>query len=113
MIHASIPETEPHGRDQHEPGAKMDAGKNRPGLMVQDFSRALIAVAEVCTDGAKKYSDSGWLEVTGAPSRYYDALFRHLLAEATGSEVDPKTGSLHAAHAAWNALALLELKLRG
>lgn len=104
---------DPDGRDQHEPGAKMDAGKYRPGLMVQDFPRALAAVAEVCTYGAQKYSDSGWLKVPNAPARYRDALFRHLLAEATGPDEDPESGSLHAAHAAWNALALLELKLRG
>ena len=44
-----------------------------------------------------------------AKLEYTDALYRHLLAE---SPDDPDTGLLHAAHAAWNALARLELLLK-
>ena len=39
-------------------------------------------------------------------------MLRHILAEASGDEIDPDFGLLHAAHTAWNALARLELKLR-
>lgn len=109
MIQAHIPEAV----DPHEPGAKLDFGKVRVGLMVQDFPRALVAVSEVCTYGANKYSDSGWLHVRLGHSRYNDALFRHLLSAAAGEENDQESGMAHLAHAAWNALALLELKLRG
>ena len=37
---------------------------------------------------------------------------RHLLAEATGEARDQDTDILHAAHAAWNALARLDLMIR-
>jgi len=82
------------------------------GLMMKDFSRALTAVAEVSTYGCLKYGcPSGWENVKDAPVRYEDALGRHQLAKAV-SEVDEESGLLHAAHLAWNALCVLELKLR-
>jgi hypothetical protein len=37
-------------------------------------------------------------------------MVRHLLAEAE-TDIDPESGLLHAAHAAWSALARLELML--
>lgn len=39
-------------------------------------------------------------------------MYRHLLAEAQGEAMDSDTGLRHAAHAAWNALARLDLMLR-
>lgn len=103
---------DPNGKDPHEPGAKLDAGKPRVGLMVRDFARALRSVAEVTTYGAGKYSDSGWVHVPDARPRYHDALMRHLLADASGEVLDPESGLMHLTHAAWNILALLELKFR-
>ena len=93
-------------------GAKYDAGKPRPGLMLVDFAMAIEAVAEVTTFGAKKYSPHSWMTVPDARDRYHDAFLRHILKDAKGEKVDPESGLLHAAHVAWNALALLELKLR-
>lgn len=104
---------DPNGIDQHAPGAKLDAGKMRASLVLGAFPRALQKVSEVGTYGANKYSDNGWLEVPGALERYDDAMLRHWLAAKTGEDVDPETGIEHAAHQAWNALAVLELKLRG
>lgn len=104
-------ESDPHGIEQHTPGAKLDAGKNRVWLMLSGFSRALSAVSEVMTYGAKKYTDNGWKKVPNGFARYSDALGRHLLAEARGEARDKDTQILHAAHAAWNALARLELLL--
>ena len=106
------PESDPLGKDQHTPGAKLDADKNRLGLVLGDFSRALEAVGWVGTFGAKKYSARGWLEVPSADMRYRDALMRHLFADFRGEEIDPQTNLDHFAHLAWNALAILELKLR-
>lgn len=103
-------EHDPHGKSPHEPGAKLDAGKNRLGLILGGFSLALLEVGKVGTYGAQKYSDNGWMSVPSGQERYTDALFRHLLAQ---EECDPDTGLLHAAHAAWNSLAVLELMLRG
>lgn len=93
-------------------GAKHDAGKPRAGLMVEDFARALEAVAEVTTFGAKKYAPHSWTTVTDARDRYYDAFLRHILKDAKGEKVDAESGLPHLAHIAWNALALLELECR-
>lgn len=105
-------ETDPNGKTPNEPGAKLDAGKNRIGLVLFGFARALQEVGKVGTYGANKYTDNGWTEVPDGERRYTDALLRHLLSEAAGEEHDPDTGLRHAAHAAWNALARLDLALR-
>ena len=105
-------EADPTGRRPHEPGAKLDAGK-APVVRgaLHYFPRALAAVAEVSAYGARKYTWRGWETVPDGVARYSDALGRHLLAEGY-EERDGDTGLLHAAHAAWNALARLELMLR-
>ncbi len=96
----------------NEPGRKDDQGKARVGLMLCDFSLALMAVAEVTTYGAEKYSDSGWLHVENAGTRYDDAKGRHMLLGYSETS-DAESGQTHAAMEAWNALAKLELMLRG
>lgn len=103
-------EKDPTGRGQHDPGAKLDAGKTRVGLVALGFADALLAVADVGTFGAAKYSDNGWRQVPNGEARYTDALLRHILAEPAGA-VDEQSGLLHAAHAAWNALARLQLMI--
>ena len=105
-------EADPHGKKPSEAGAKLDAGKNRLGLVLCGFARALQEVGRVGTYGANKYTDNGWMEVPDGERRYTDAMLRHLMREATGEEHDPDTGLHHAAHAAWNALARLDLALR-
>jgi len=105
-------EIDPKGLAAHTPGAKLDAGKNRIGLVLFGFSRAVQAVAEIGTHGANKYSDDGWMHVSNGIARYTDALFRHLMSEADGELRDPNSNLFHAAHAAWNALARLELIIR-
>ena len=105
-------EHDPTGRRPNEPGAKLDAGKVRMGLVFNGFAAALCEVAKVGTYGANKYTDNGWREVPNGIERYTDALHRHLNAEAQGEGCDCDTGLLHAAHTAWNALARLELLLR-
>ena len=105
-------ESDPHGTPQHTPGAKLDAGKIRAGLVLGGFARALREVSAVGTYGANKYTPNGWMHVPNGVERYTDAMHRHLLAEATGEARDPDTEILHAAHAAWNALARLDLMIR-
>lgn len=105
-------ESDPNGIGQHAPGAKLDAGKVRVGLVLFGFARAMQQVAMVGTYGAEKYSDNGWMQVPDGVRRYTDAMLRHLLAEAMGERIDPATGLHHAAHCAWNALARLDLMLR-
>ena len=113
FIRALGTERDPNGRDAHSPGAKLDAGKNRLGLVYGGFARALSEVGLVGTYGANKYTANGWVDVPDGISRYTDAMYRHLASEATGEHYDKDTGLRHAAHAAWNALARLDLMLRG
>ena len=105
-------ETDPLGRDAHAPGAKLDAGKVRPALVLRGFARALLEVSKVGTYGAVKYTENGWMEVPDGIARYDDAKLRHWLYEATGEAADKDTKLRHAAHEAWNALARLDLLLR-
>ena len=106
-------EKDPSGKDQHEAGAKLDAGKRRDGLVLLGFSRALAAVSAVGSYGANKYTDNGWVSVPNGVNRYTDAMLRHLLSEASGELTDKDTGLLHASHVVWNALARLDLMIRG
>lgn len=96
--------------DLHEPGAKDDNEKPRADLVLGDFRNALTEVAKVGTFGAKKYSEHGWLSVPDGYNRYSDAMIRHYLTE---DAIDSESYLLHDAHLAWNALARLELRLRG
>ena len=105
-------ETDPHGTDQHAPGAKLDAGKVRAWLCIAGFSRALAAVAAVTTKGAAKYTPNGWAQVPDGESRYMDAFARHALSLGSGERIDPDTQCLHKAQMVWNLLASLELELR-
>ena len=106
-------EADPHGKGQHELGAKMDAGK-APVMqgVLQYFPRALRLVSFVSLVGARKYAWKGWEKVPDGVNRYSDALGRHLLAESIEGPLDTDTQQLHAAQVAWNALARLELYVR-
>ena len=103
-------ETDPNGKGQHEPGAKLDDGKVRAGVL-ENFSLALWEVARVGSNGADKYTRRGWESVPKGIERYNDAKWRHLL-KGVRQPVDPEWDILHLAHEAWNALAKLELTLR-
>lgn len=108
-------EKDPNGKKPNEPGAKLDAGKSPifRGL-IDYFPRACSAVANVSRLGADKYAWKGWETVPDGFNRYSDALGRHLVAESLEGDWDYSFPEpvLHAAEAAWNAFARLELKLR-
>lgn len=108
-----IAEADPNGKQPGELGAKLDMHKI-PALRgaLQYFPRAILAVAAVSDFGARKYAWKGWETVPDGAQRYGDALARHLLLESSDGEFDADSGLMHAAHAAWNALARLELLLR-
>lgn len=97
--------------EPHQPGAKLDHGKNRLSLVIGGFANALWAVGEIGTFGANKYTDNGWISVENGQERYTDAMLRHFLSEMQGEVYDPDSELYHAAHTAWNALARLELML--
>jgi hypothetical protein len=113
-------ETDPTGRKANEPGAKLDHGKAPVAQgAIAYFPRALRAVAEVSAVGAAKYTWNGWESVPDGISRYENAMARHQIAASAEAGFenrnvarDKDTGLLHAAHTAWNALAVLELILR-
>jgi hypothetical protein len=103
-------EKDPNGIEQHAAGAKLDAGKPDASLLLM-FGKALAAVSAVGTFGAAKYTRGGWQSVDDGINRYTAALLRHLCVEHYEA-VDDQSQLLHAAHAAWNALARLELIIR-
>lgn len=105
-------ESDPHGKDPHAGGAKLDVGKVKANLLIEDFPRAFWAVAEVATFGANKYTESGWVKVPDAIKRYGNAKVRHQITRAMGEACDAESKMLHLAHEAWNCLAVLELTLR-
>jgi hypothetical protein len=110
-----LAEKDPNGKNPNEPGAKLDAGKNRVWLFTSGFARALEAVSEVTTKGAEKYTPNGWATVDNGVERYMDAFGRHTLALAKGEVFDngpSGTGCRHKAQMIWNLLASLELELR-
>ena len=93
-------------------GMKYDNGKVLASIIIDDFPRALNAVAQIATYGANKYARSSWTTVPDAETRYRDAMVRHQLAFSTEGlySIDEESGLLHLAHFAWNALAILELQ---
>lgn len=100
------------GADLHAPGAKDDSAKIDPTLILDSMPRALMAVAEVGTFGANKYSRDGWLSVPNGEQRYAAAQDRHRFLRCSGEYVDSDSQLPHLYHEAWNALAKLELHLR-
>jgi hypothetical protein len=111
-MNTSYREFDPAGVDPHEPGAKLDGGKTMVWLCVSGFSRALAEVAEVTTQGARKYTPNGWMQVPNGSQRYMEAFGRHMLMLGSGEIEDAQTGCLHKAQMIWNLLASLELELR-
>lgn len=91
---------------------KYDDGKPRMDLLFDGCPNALIEVSNVLTFGAKKYADHSWQNVHNGSARYKAALLRHLTADSAGQDTDDETNILHLAHAACNALFILELKLK-
>ena len=89
----SVGTTDPTGRDAHEPGAKLDAGKIRLALVMSGFAPALMEVGRVGTYGANKYTPNGWKDVPQAMERYQDAMLRHMTAYWGGEKDDPESSS--------------------
>lgn len=92
-------------------GMKYDGDKPRMDLLLDGMPGALEQVASILTFGAKKYADHSWQTVPNGPARYKAALLRHLTAHAKGELNDPDSGMAHLAHAACNALFILQLEV--
>lgn len=82
------------------------------------FPRACSEVSILSGLGAVKYEWKGWESVADAQNRYRNALGRHLLKRGIEGEFDSdwwKNYSKEVRHdtaVAWNALAVLEMRLR-
>ena len=102
--------------DESKVGQKFDGAK-MPVVQgfLQYFPRAVEAVTGVSVYGTVKYNNgkfpTTWKQVPDGIIRYTNALGRHLLAEFMGQARCPESGLQHAAQAAWNAMARLELML--
>jgi len=83
---------------------KNDDGKLRLDLIPVS---AIIALAEVLTFGAKKYSDRNW-EAGFEFTRVYAAAMRHLLLWFSGETLDPETKLNHLKHSLCNLAFLIE-----
>lgn len=108
-----LKETDMEGQtiiDPNDPnvGKKYDAGKPRIELLPD---LALEEVAKVMNFGAKKYGDYNWAKGMDW-SRLVGALKRHTGQFNRGVDFDEETGLSHMAHAACDALFLLEYHLR-
>lgn len=95
---------------------KSKYSKDQPFLgCIARFPRAMLAIAKVSADGVKKHDvpmgDMSYMDLPDGYNLYTEALSRHLLREQLEGMVDPEFGHLHAAHAAWDALARLEIAL--
>lgn len=100
---ALISDSDPNGIDQHAPGAKLDAGKDRWSLLPWNVIRGVV---KIMTFGAAKYSDNGWKSVPNAKERYFSALMRHKIEMDAGIHLDPESGLPHWAHFCCNAIFL-------
>ena len=98
-----------------EGGAKKLDAKKVPLFKgcIEYFPRALQQVALVSRYGAQKYDWAGWQNVPRGEERYMDGLMRHVAALPVDGNYDVTDSHLpHLAQVAWNALAVLELKMR-
>mgnify|MGYP005844507387 CR=1 FL=1 len=99
IARAGIPEANIHVVEQF---MKFDSGKLRYGLIPPEATESL---AKVLTYGAKKYKPNNWQH--GEPTRYIDALYRHLEAWRSGEQNDSESGLPHLSHALTNIAFLI------
>ena len=86
-------------------GRKDDQGKDRWDLLPLGLVQHVV---QVFTFGATKYAPDTWQHVENGYDRYKAALFRHLVKHESGEICDEESGLPHLAHAAWNALVLIQ-----
>lgn len=72
---------------------------------------ALEQLMRVFMFGREKYDEDNWRSGDGVSRlEAYDSLQRHAQAWLAGEDLDPESNLHHLAHAAWNALAIVELE---
>ena len=68
---------------------------------------ALVELAKVYGYGAEKYAPNNFRKGYNW-SLSYNSLLRHILASEAGEDIDPESGLLHMAQAAWHCLTLIQ-----
>lgn len=104
--------------DRNDPHAQKRAKVPLVQGCLNRFPLALMEVAKVSVFGGTKYNkepgDMSYLDVVDAAVVYRDAEARHMLKEQVEGPINREDGDLyHKAQKAWNALADLEVFLRG
>ena len=93
-------------------GVKYDQGKSPLwSMLLAYFPDACAAVADISAFGLTKYPANSWRQLENGFSRYTDAMIRHAAKDNEHFLCDPESGRLHAAHAAWNAMARLQIAI--
>lgn len=93
-------------------GIKYDTGKVDMGLLFREVPYALEETSKALQMGSEKYGVGNWLKVEDGNSRYLSALVRHITAYYQGEAIDKESGLSHLAHAAVNAMFILDLEKR-
>ena len=87
-------------------GIKYDKDKPELADFLLDFKEPLMELYKVWKFGKEKYGKGNWKEVKDGYRRYQNALIRHFFEE--GNNKDAETGIYHAAHMAFNCLAMIK-----
>lgn len=90
-------------------GIKYDKDKPELADFLLDFKEPLMELYKVWSFGKERYGKGNWKEVNDGYRRYQNALIRHFFEE--GSNKDAETGIYHAAHMAFNCLAMIKFIL--
>jgi len=80
---------------------------SKPAQLFWTPPMALLELARVNGMGAEKYAPHNFRKGFNW-SLSYNSLYRHILMSIEGEDIDPESGLLHMAHAAWHCLALVQ-----
>jgi hypothetical protein len=72
----------------------------------------LLELSKVYGFGATKYDDHNYIRGYDW-SLSYGAMQRHMMAWASGEDIDPESGRMHLAHAAWHCFCLMVFAQEG
>lgn len=86
-------------------------GEAKPSLSLIP-GPALIEVAMAMREGRTKYGSMNWRDDPVSSTTYADAALRHLFQWLDGEDRCPKSGALHLAHLAANAMILIDASLQ-
>ncbi len=87
-------------------------GEAKPSLSLIP-GPALVEIAQAMREGKAKYGSMNWRDDPVSSTTYADAALRHLFQWLDGEDRCPKSGALHLAHLAANAMILIDAALQG